>query len=338
MFNIIYVILGTIIGAGFASGSEIYIFFGKFGINGFIGIILTSLFFFIVIYKLISKNQKYNASNLCEYIYYKYNMNNIIFSKSKYLYNAIISIFIRLTMYTFTLISFYIMISGFSSLLLQAFYIPKIVGNVLLSLICFFIFNKSTNMIVFINKFLCPILIILIIFLGIKTIDIKTFELTFEFNNNFIICSILYASYNTIILAPILISLCHKIKTKKQCFFVSLISSIIIFILASLIYGMLLSNFNSKKIELPILYISSNLSSLCKYIYSFVILSSILTSCISSGFSFLDNYNKKIFRILNCILCISGIFIGNISFSNLINLFYPIYGYLGLIYITLLIF
>ena len=37
------VIIGTIIGAGFASGQEVYIFFFSHGIKGLIGIIISSV-------------------------------------------------------------------------------------------------------------------------------------------------------------------------------------------------------------------------------------------------------------------------------------------------------
>lgn len=36
-------IIGAILGAGFASGKEIHLFFGKYGISGQIGIIIASI-------------------------------------------------------------------------------------------------------------------------------------------------------------------------------------------------------------------------------------------------------------------------------------------------------
>ena len=41
--KVVFVIIGTFIGAGFASGQEIYIFFFKYGINGLVGITIYSL-------------------------------------------------------------------------------------------------------------------------------------------------------------------------------------------------------------------------------------------------------------------------------------------------------
>ena len=41
--KISFVIIGTIIGAGFISGQEIYLFFNKFGTYGLIGIIIAGI-------------------------------------------------------------------------------------------------------------------------------------------------------------------------------------------------------------------------------------------------------------------------------------------------------
>ena len=49
MLKVIFVIIGTLIGAGFASGREIYLFFLQYGTRGKIGIILTGLITGIII-------------------------------------------------------------------------------------------------------------------------------------------------------------------------------------------------------------------------------------------------------------------------------------------------
>ena len=48
------VIIGTIIGAGFASGKEIYIFFGQYGKFGIIGAIVSATLTGVIIYSTIA--------------------------------------------------------------------------------------------------------------------------------------------------------------------------------------------------------------------------------------------------------------------------------------------
>ena len=63
MAKAIFVIIGTIIGAGFASGQEIYSFFNIYKENGFLGIILASILIGLVMYKVIKMSDKLNTES-----------------------------------------------------------------------------------------------------------------------------------------------------------------------------------------------------------------------------------------------------------------------------------
>ena len=51
----VFVIVGAVVGAGFASGQEIYSFFNIYNENGLIGIIISSILLGIIIYKVLKK-------------------------------------------------------------------------------------------------------------------------------------------------------------------------------------------------------------------------------------------------------------------------------------------
>ena len=73
--KIIMVIIGTLVGAGFASGREIYLFFGKYGAKGLLGIIISGVLSAFIIYtvlKNINENQIYNYSDFLK----KLNLSN----------------------------------------------------------------------------------------------------------------------------------------------------------------------------------------------------------------------------------------------------------------------
>ena len=52
VLKIVFVIIGTTIGAGFASGQEIYLFFNKYGFMVIIGMILSCIITGFIIYKV----------------------------------------------------------------------------------------------------------------------------------------------------------------------------------------------------------------------------------------------------------------------------------------------
>ena len=89
------------------------------------------------------------------------------------------------------------------------------------------------------------------------------------------------------------------------------------------------------KLEMPAVYVVSNIFKFLEIIYGFIILGSIFTTSISLGTSFLQNVskNKKSYTQIAAIMCITSVLISKIGFSNMINLLYPIFGYLGLIQI-----
>ena len=76
-----------------------------------------------------------------------------------------------------------------------------------------------------------------------------------------------------------------------------------------------------------------------KYLYGLVILVAIFTTAVSAGYTFLNNVsssNKKFF-IYSILLCIMSICFCSYGFSNLLNLLYPILGFLGLFQIIIIV-
>ncbi len=151
ILKVVCVIIGTIIGAGFASGKEVYIFFFSYGIKGLFGIIISSVIIGIIIYKGLNLIKYYNIKTYDQFL------ENLIKNKRiKDFSDTVINIFI--------LISFYIMIAGFGAYLAQELGINNIIGSGILSLICYFVFKTNLKGVVKINQILIPILIIVIVF------------------------------------------------------------------------------------------------------------------------------------------------------------------------------
>lgn len=363
VLTISMVIIGSIIGAGFASGQEINSFFYKYGIIGILGIIISIFLISLIIYKvfLIIKKENINTyKNFLEIIFEKNNkkiinkknkikinkknnlkINNKKLTKNKYLNisnitNIIINIFL--------IISFFIMIAGFGAYFNQEYNMSALLGSSILAGICLIIFMNNIEGLVKINKYLIPVLIFFMIIIGIKNINnLNIIEINNKkiINNFFpaILSGIIYASYNIILLIPILITLKNKIK-KNNIFLISFFSGIILLILALIIYFLLINiKININKIEMPAVYVVGKYFPQFKKIYEFIILTSILTTAISEGISVLENIckNKKSYTHFAVSLCITSVIFSKIGFSNLINLLYPIFGALGFFQIFMIL-
>ena len=331
MLKVIFVIIGTLIGAGFASGREIYVFFTQYGKMGLLGIIITGIITGVIIYRVLTIVKTYeifNYNKLLERINWKYQRTNKLI-------NFIVN--------SFLLISFYIMVAGFSAYLNQSYRVNSYLSSTLFAIICYLIFKKNIEGVIKVNEILVPILLIFIIFLGIKNLPFiitkKDLIQTATNSNYFLISSLLYASYNSIVLIPVLTGLRNYLTNKKQIIRISIICSFTIVLLAALIYALLLRDtFFISQLEMPLIEITMQFGKAFKYIYGFVIIASIFTSAISTGYSFLKNITKSKdgYNAALLLICISSIFISNIGFSKLVETLYPIFGLLGLIQIFLL--
>ena len=324
----VFVIIGTLIGAGFASGQEIYVFFYQYGINGIFGMIISSILLGFVTYKVLYICKENKVTNYKSFL-------KIFIKKEKQLdiFNTIINIFI--------LITFYIMIAGFGAYFEQQFGISSLLGSILLAFICYFVFLRDISGLIKVNQYIVPLLIGSLLIIGIFVIDAKNIlEISHYVSENnswkWILDSILYGSYNTILLIPVLITLRNLVSKKKERRKVSL-WVIALVILLSLVIFLILTKIDVdiKNLEMPAVYVVSKISPVFRDIYGFIILSSILTTSISLGTSLLENIvkDKKKYKQYAIFICVSAILVSNIGFSNLVNLLYPIFGYIGLIQI-----
>lgn len=334
VLKVTFVIIGTLIGAGFASGQEMYIFFYSYGLNGLFGLLVSSFLMGIIIYKVLRMIEKNNITNYKEFL-------DIIVNKTfKRKYFNIKNIF-EIIINIFILITFFIMIAGFGAYFEQSLRINQFLGSIIIAVLSFSVFLSSVKGLVKVNGFLIPILIGLIFIVGILNFCHLNFDefssnLIINKSSNWFINAILYCSYNSILLIPSIITLNKYIKNKKSNITIAIFTVLIVLGLSIILFS-ILGNVDTdiSNVEMPVVYVVEKMFKGLKMVYGFVIISSIFTTSISLGTSFLNNVckNKRSFPQVAGIMCITSVGVSNFGFSNLVNLLYPIFGYLGLIQI-----
>ena len=136
-------------------GQEIYQFFGKYQMYGLLGIVISSLVMGIIIYKVLKLAKKENIENYQQLLCYLEPNPKI---------REITQIIIQL----FLLISFYVMIAGFSAYFWQEWGIPTLFGCTIITILCFLTFKGKLENVMKINTLLIPILILFIFLLLLK--------------------------------------------------------------------------------------------------------------------------------------------------------------------------
>ena len=102
--KIIFTIVATLIGAGFASGQEIYTFFYIHGIKGLYGLIICCTLLATIVFKVLSIINSYNIESYKDFIF-------LLFGKTGFIINFIITVFL--------IITFFIMLAGFGAFFSQ---------------------------------------------------------------------------------------------------------------------------------------------------------------------------------------------------------------------------
>lgn len=306
-------------------GQEIYLFFYRFGTKGLLGIIICNIIMAIIIYKTLKILYENNINT------YKNFLDKIFLENEKLsnITNIIINIFLCAT--------FFIMISGFGTYLLQSFGMNQIIGSSILALISYIVFLRKIESFAKINNIVIPILITIILIIGIiNIVNLKKIDNNIYLDKSYfwILQAILYASYNLVLVEPVLVNLKQFLKNKKQILKISIGVGIIMTILATLEF-LLLTNVdvNFKNLEMPLVYVVEKSFPTFTYLYGIIILIAIFTTAVSVGISFLNNIskNKKSFPQKAEILCISSVIISQISFSKLVEYLFPLFGFLGLL-------
>ncbi|EES49905.1 transporter [Clostridium botulinum] len=330
IFQVAVVFIGTIVGAGLASGKEITEFFTSFGLKSFFGIIVCGLFY-IVIGCIIAKIS----------IHYELNSYSDLINVISPNYLGKFTGFIT-TLYLISSAS--IILAGSGALINQFFGIPKLVGSIIMICIAVFFLLRDTDGLIAVNSFIVPSLICTITLITIlyfvfsrDAVSLESMRQFKPVKSGLAISTILYAGYNTLCCTGVLVPLSNQMKKPKTMFIGITLGSIGLTLLCLAINLMLTVNQPYiYKFEIPLLLVANRFGCIIQAILLVIIWLEMFSTEVSDVYSisktleqtFNIDFKKGIFIILAIALPIS-----QIGFSNLITKLYPAFGVLSLIFI-----
>lgn len=333
IFKVACLYVSSILGAGFASGQEIMQFFCVYKKGGFFGILLTSLLFSLVGYLILDKVYLERIRNYDEYIF---PMGGYFIGKAM---QAVITVF--------ALSAYCIMIAGGGRIFFQFFGITEIWGAALMAAICAGFLLFDIKGVVFLSTYITPVLVAGILFIGSYVILFKDISVFNAFDplkdsiNNWFFSALIYVSYNTILSSAVLSTLLPFLKSRRIAVMGGIIGgsllgvvALIINIILGIFYPGILSS------QIPILYAIEKINVNIASLYSIVLLLAMIVSAVTSGFCLAERIDwsfktgKKIIVILASLV---GIYASTFGFSELISVIYPIYGYIGMFLLFLIL-
>ena len=331
IFQVATVFIGTIVGAGLASGKEITEFFTKYGVNSFLGIIACGIFY-IIMGSIISKiSIDYNLSSYSDVI-------NIISPNILGKFTGFITTF-------FLISSASIILAGSGALIHQFFGIPKILGSLIMILIAIFFLLRGTEGLIEVNSFIVPGLIGTLTLITALYFAFCKDTISFSNISNFppkktglAISTILYAGYNTLSASGVLVPLSTQMK-KTKTMIIGVITGAIGLTILCLMINLLLT-VNQPYIynyEIPLLFVTNRFGNIIQALLLVIIWLEMFSTEVSDIYSisktleqtFNVKFKKAIFIVLGIALLIS-----QFGFGNLITKLYPMFGLLSLIFIS----
>ena len=324
ILKIALIYTGTILGAGFATGKELVNFFGIFHKWGIIGFFIACFLLSLCAVSILQAIHNSSAKTYEDFMY------NIFGRLGKYIkYFNILLLFVL----------FSAMLAGGGASVSTIFYVNEYTGLAVFCLITFLALIFGKNAIININTVLCPILIISGMLVGMYLYFFNSVNV-FNSTTKAIISPFIYTSYNAITTISVLFAVKNIIINKKVVIFGGILGGIFIFFIGIFMLLPLIKNINYiKDLPLPILALITD-KSIIKYLYSFTVLSAIFTTAVSNGVALEDTF-KNMLKIkgnyLKILIILAGVLFSTMGFSDIVSVVYPLFGYLGMFEILVII-
>lgn len=321
--------IGTIVGAGFATGQELLQFFTRFGIGGLGGLIVTTILFIAFGYIIMDLGRELNARSHLEIVRY---------SGGKF-----IGTFIDIIITIFLFGSVTAMIAGTGALFEQQLKLPSILGNLLMAVITALTVLTGIQGVINSISYVVPFLLTAV--LGISVYSVIHFPSNLyampemmghsDLINHWLVAAILYVSYNTVISVGILGPLGNEAQNKKAIWTGAILGGLGLGLGSLMIYAALSGHIaDIEKLEVPMIFIAGRISPLVQVIYAVVLIAEVYTTAVSSLYSFASRIvdTKKTARIGRTLVIgstIAALLASQFGFSNLVKYIYPLEGYCG---------
>lgn len=330
------VYIGTVVGAGFASGQEILQFFNVFEGKGLFGLVLVTVLFVIFGYIIMDMGQRYNSKSHVE----------IIRKAGGRYVGSLMDIMI--TFFLFGALT--AMIAGSGAMFEENFGIPEIWGNLIMATAALITVMTGVKGVLNSISFIVPFLLVSVVSISIftvfstprTTINMQVAVTSSRLIQNWLWAAFLYVSYNIVLAISVLGPLGANSSGKRSIKAGAILGGLGLGIGSIVIYMALANNMPQvMEREIPMIFIAGKISFAIQLIYAIVLLMEVYSTAVGSLFGFTSrlvdiNSNKAHYIIAGTV--IMAFVASRFGFTNLVRYLYPIMGYGGIVLLIALLY
>lgn len=326
--------IGTIVGAGFASGQEILKFFSHFGCMGIAGLILSCLLFCITGILIMSLGHRLRAVSFGEVV--------------SHVCGRHLGPVMELLLGLFLFGSLSVMLAGAGAVFSQQWGIPYFAGTVITLIISVITVLSGMKGIINANSIVVPIMVIVCL---TATVPAVSGEKLRALHTGFLpvaqgassfwgVSALLYVSYNMTMGVSVLAPLGKEIRNRQALVWGGILGGLGLGIMALFINLAILSHYpDSAGYEIPSLFLAGRLARTVQMAFSFVLWAEIFTTIIGTVFGLaarISGGNRTAFTVSAVLLMVLALVLSQFGFSGLVGTVYPLFGYVSLLFLIAL--
>lgn len=330
-FQIAAVYVGTVVGAGFATGKEIVEFFSRFGFFGLISILMSGYLFISLGSKLMRMAALIDAKSYQEF-------NEYLFGKWP---GRVINVFMLFMLLGVSAV----MLSGAGAIFEEQLNLPKAVGVFLTIFLSFLVMIVGTKGLFAVNTFVVPVMITFSIILMFYSIQMPNFlnQLLFIPHSDdgwkSVIAPFSYVALNLGLAQAVLVPIATEVKDDWIIKWGGILGGAALTVILIAGHFTLIMLPNLEQYNIPMAIVMKNLAPFFYWIFVLVIYGEIFTSVIGNVFG-LDRQLKQYLPIPTMVsvtlIFIVSYLISLVNYGTLLSYLYPLFGYICMIFFILL--
>lgn len=322
------------LGAGFASGQELLQYFVGFGRIGLLGLIVAGVLFSFTGWAVLKICRREGIKN------YSLLMRHLFGERVGPIMEGLVIGFLFCLLVA--------MLAGAGATGAEAFGLPFTLGALTVGIIVFLVLCFGLEGIVKVNVILAPFMLLGGIFIGLFSFFayaapvFMNFGINRTFATAWLLSAVVYASYNLVTGVPVLAATSAIAEKKSDAAIGGLLGGGVITILGiCMALPLFLYYANVVNLEIPFLHIVFGYGGVVRWLYLSVLISALITTAACNAFAVLEWLKGRGFKNKAksaAVLCGLGVVAAHIGFSNIVIFVYPLFGFLGLFKITVILF
>lgn len=330
-FQIAAVYVGTVVGAGFATGKEIVEFFSRFGFFGMLSIMMSGYLLISLGIKLMRLAAHINAHSYQEL--------------TEYLFGRMFGSIINIVLLFMLIGVSAVMLSGAGAVFEEQLMLPKSIGVLTTIILAAIVMIVGLKGIFAVNVFVVPMMIIFSLILFGLSMKLPNFVETVMYipfatdGWKSVAAPFTYAAFNLSLAQAVLVPVASEMKDERTIKWGGFLGGAALTIILFASHFTLVMLPNVESYEIPMAVIMKNLAASFYWLFIIIIYGEIFTSIIGNVFG-LERQLRRLFSLPKYVTVGSIFFIiymiSHIHYGKLLSFLYPLFGYISLIFIVLL--